>query len=573
MEIIVILSTALQFGAGFLSFRLIADSEKSTGWILLSVAILAMAFRRTHTLMEIYKSGNVPTLPYEVLGLVISVMLFVGVYLIAPLLRDMRTAADRLAESEERYRTVADFTYACEFWQGPDGLFIYVSPACERITGYSVQEFLDDPKLYDSLIHPEFREQVQRNGSTMAKLLNPSTFDAKIINKKGEEHWIAHNSMPVYSKQGNYLGTRASVRIIDHRKILEAELKASRALYENLVQASPCLVLRLTQEGVITFANRYALEKIGRSHDEIVGSNINGIFLGEEEGDSAAAAKLIRDSLVSGDRVDFEYEHLREDGSRFWGEWVNSAVRDETGMIGEFVCVGIDVTRRKALDKLKDDVSRIIRHDLKSPLSGIIGIPGILQKDDNITPRQAELLQAIEGAGTMMLDLINRSLDLYKLETGTYTFNFTDFDLVALVMDVVQHVRIGKDKEIPLTVTLDGKEVNEGDTAIISGERPLIFSMLGNLIRNAVEARKDKPVQVDLEMGALCTIRIQNAGLVPESIRDSFFEKYITAGKFGGTGLGTYSARLIAEKHGGSISMTTFNETGTTLTVCLPLKH
>ena len=65
-------------------------------------------------------------------------------------------------------------------------------------------------------------------------------------------------------------------------------------------------------------------------------------------------------------------------------------------------------------------------------------------------------------------------------------------------------------------------------------------------------------------------IVLTNQGAVPESIRERFFEKYVTAGKPKGTGLGAYSARRIALAHGGDIAMTTDDATGTVVTVCLP---
>jgi signal transduction histidine kinase len=65
-------------------------------------------------------------------------------------------------------------------------------------------------------------------------------------------------------------------------------------------------------------------------------------------------------------------------------------------------------------------------------------------------------------------------------------------------------------------------------------------------------------------------VAISNAGAVPARIRDCFFEKYATAGKKDGTGLGTYGARLIAETHGAKIAMTTSEEAGTTVTVSFP---
>lgn len=119
-----------------------------------------MAFRRTHTLYEIYQSGNAPDLSYELLGLGISILIFAGIYLIAPLLRDMRDASHKLAKSEERYKTIAQFTYDWEYWLFPDGKYQYVSPACERITGYTQSDFLNDPGLFNRLIHPDDRDDV-----------------------------------------------------------------------------------------------------------------------------------------------------------------------------------------------------------------------------------------------------------------------------------------------------------------------------------------------------------------------------------------------------------------------------
>lgn len=67
-----------------------------------------------------------------------------------------------------------------------------------------------------------------------------------------------------------------------------------------------------------------------------------------------------------------------------------------------------------------------------------------------------------------------------------------------------------------------------------------------------------------------CSVSIHNKGAVPEEIRDTFFDKYATAGKSGGTGLGTYSARLNAETLGGKISLDTSEENGTTITISFP---
>jgi len=97
--------------------------------------------------------------------------------------------------------------------------------------------------------------------------------------------------------------------------------------------------------------------------------------------------------------------------------------------------------------------------------------------------------------------------------------------------------------------------------------------MFTNILKNALEASPDKKTvtitciftEKDLH------IIVHNHGIVPESIRHNFFEKYITYGKSSGTGLGTYSAKLIAEAHGGQISFSTSEKDGTTVIISLPI--
>lgn len=95
--------------------------------------------------------------------------------------------------------------------------------------------------------------------------------------------------------------------------------------------------------------------------------------------------------------------------------------------------------------------------------------------------------------------------------------------------------------------------------------------MLGNLARNAVEASPPgSTASISLRDGGAAIIAIHNEGAIPANIRERFFEKFATAGKKGGTGLGAYSARLIATTLGGTIAHTSSERDGTTITVTLP---
>jgi signal transduction histidine kinase len=92
-------------------------------------------------------------------------------------------------------------------------------------------------------------------------------------------------------------------------------------------------------------------------------------------------------------------------------------------------------------------------------------------------------------------------------------------------------------------------------------------------MKNALEATpRAVPVEVSLaRRGARLDLSVRNHGEVPEAIRGRFFQKHVTAGKSRGTGLGAYSARLIAEAHGGSVELDASEPGWTTVRLRLPL--
>ncbi len=108
----------------------------------------------------------------------------------------------------------------------------------------------------------------------------------------------------------------------------------------------------------------------------------------------------------------------------------------------------------------------------------------------------------------------------------------------------------------------------------VMGEKMLCYPLFYNLILNAIEAApNNSQIQILLTRESLkAIIRITNLGAVPDAIRDCFFEKYVTAGKGRGTGLGTYSAWLAAKTQGGEICLDTTQPDKTTIFVVLPAR-
>lgn len=213
--------------------------------------------------------------------------------------------------------------------------------------------------------------------------------------------------------------------------------------------------------------------------------------------------------------------------------------------------------------RLRDEVERMMRHDLKNPLAAIVGMAAQLLDEGGMAPDQLNQVRAIEAAAHDTLDMLQLSNALYRIESGTPDFAVQQVDLPALLLRVTRECRaLAAARAAAITASV----APEAPHAL--GNPLLLYSMVHNLVKNAVEAVADgQAVRIALDSAGV--IRIHNPGAVPDAVRARFFDKYATHGKRDGSGIGTYSARLIARAHGGDIALETSEENGTTLTITL----
>jgi signal transduction histidine kinase len=148
-----------------------------------------------------------------------------------------------------------------------------------------------------------------------------------------------------------------------------------------------------------------------------------------------------------------------------------------------------DITARKKAEQLREDVERVMRHDLKSPPNAILGLPQVMAGDANLTPEQQENLEVISGSGYRMLNLINLSLDLYKMETGSYALKPEQVDLTGLMKNLVHELEFkARRKDIEVEVYINGESLAQAGPLLMRGEELLSYSMFSNVLNNAVEA-------------------------------------------------------------------------------------
>lgn len=212
-----------------------------------------------------------------------------------------------------------------------------------------------------------------------------------------------------------------------------------------------------------------------------------------------------------------------------------------------------------------EEVERIARHDLKTPLVSISAAPGLLRAGRILSAHEEEILGMIESAANRALSMVNLSLDMFRMESGSYVFRPGNVDLKAIASSIVLGLSAqAMSKFVSLQIICAEEHV------YVEADDSLCYSIIGNLTKNAIEAApEDSTVSLTLTDGDYVQLAIHNRGCVPLALRANFFAKYSTAGKSGGMGLGTYSSHLLATVQGGSLEMQTSETTGTTLSLRL----
>jgi len=210
-----------------------------------------------------------------------------GISVMALDITERKRSEQELRKAELRYRTVADFTYDWEYWQRPDGKLEYVSPSCERITGYAAEEFVRNPGLLDDLVVADDREAWLQHRRDGERENNAAEVRFRIRRRDGETCWIEHNCRSVTDDTGRFLGYRVSNRDVTRRVQAEMDVDALRGELSRMLRATttghltgaiaheinqPLAAIMNNAQAALRFLSRDEpdLEEVGAALKEIV---------------------------------------------------------------------------------------------------------------------------------------------------------------------------------------------------------------------------------------------------------------------------------------------------------------
>jgi PAS domain S-box-containing protein len=206
------------------------------------------------------------------LAALFALMTFLAAWLIHRMWKRQVNSVEALVRQEAKFRTVADFTFDWEYWQGPQGEILYMTPSCERVTGYTQAEFVADPGLLLRVIHPEDLHVMQRHLHEIAHQAadqSGTQLEFRILCRNGEIRWIGHNCRAIFDRNGESRGRRVGNRDITEHKRAEAELITANQAAESANLAKSRFLAAASHD------LRQPLQAISMFHEALARTGLN----------------------------------------------------------------------------------------------------------------------------------------------------------------------------------------------------------------------------------------------------------------------------------------------------------
>lgn len=318
--------------------------------------------------------------------------------------------------------------------------------------------------------------------------------------------------------------------------------------------------------------------------------------------DREMALRKVEEAKVFPGIYEVDYRITRaNDGILVWIKSTGLYHYDKFGIAHTFTGITIDISEQKRVDaelieaKRKAESDKKIAdhavmakqqflsnmsHEIRTPMNAIIGFTKVLMKTD-LSHKQKEYLQAIKSSGSTLIVLIDDILDLAKVDAGKMIFINAPFKISESITTIL-HLFETKIQESNLELV---KEYDSRIPEIVLGDSVRLHQILINLLGNAIKftAKGTITVSADLvnedEENVTIEIKVSDTGIgIPQNKIATVFENFeqahtITSCLYGGTGLGLAIVKQLVEKQGGTISVKSKVDEGSTFSFTLSFQR
>ena len=213
-----------------------------------------------------------------------------------------------------KYKTIADYSYDWETWEDQNEILQYVSPSCKRISGYEAKEFLDNPKLFESIILEEDIEIWKSHRHEISNRHKTFENQFRIHHKEGYIVWIEDVCKAIFDGDGNYLGYRANNRDVTlYKNSIETIIK-NEAQFDRIIHSLPFSLSIITLDGTVLYINPKGLDYFEAKEEDVIGKRTAVIHWVDPKRRLTWLEKIESEGIVT----DFELHLRTSTGKELW---------------------------------------------------------------------------------------------------------------------------------------------------------------------------------------------------------------------------------------------------------------
>ncbi len=485
---------------------------------------------------------------------------------------ERKLAEQLLHEAEARYRSLIETIPAATYIDTVDAISqaIYMSPQVKQIYGYTPEEWRSQPQLWEEGLHPDDRADVVSKVERHNREGIPYEAEYRFRHRDGRWVWVHDEAVMIPLEEGGRV-SQGVIYDITPQKTQEEQLRDAEERYRAIVEHVPS-VIYLDKVGPpmeSLYVSPMIEQMMGVTNEEWMADDDLWIELAHPE-DRQAVMDGYFDAAEAHEPWSAEYRIVTRDGRTIWVHDETTFLHDEDGNPKFIQGVISDVTDRKLaeqalreseqrereaaerlrmLDEMKNTFLAAVSHELRSPLTSILGLSLTLERAPGMGAEDREDLMRRLAANARKLDrLLKDLLDIDRLSRGIVAPQYRTVDLAALAHRTIESLEPLADRAVvadlePLMITADPAKVER---------------ILENLLMNAVRhTTADRTIWLRIDPedgGALISVEDEGTG-VPHELKKAIFEPFrqgpIMSPHAPGTGIGLSLVARFAELHGG----------------------
>lgn len=501
---------------------------------------------------------------------------------------------NELKKSEELYhKMVSDVDDYMIILLDKNGMIENWNKGAEKIKGYKAHEIIG--KHFSIFYTKEDREKsIPEQVIETAFKNGKAEFEGWRVKKDGTLFWGNIVITPLFNDSGQLIGYSKISRDLTERKIaadnlsnytqqledINQELKETNVSLQNarqqladdrtrlLINAIPVIVAIASRNGMLEYTNPVISNFTGSTQEELMGHGwLN--FIHPE--DIRQFKQTFEDLYFNMTNYQVDFRLKREDGNYIWHHAIlKPYLSEETGKSAWIITIN-NIHDQKLIAQKKDEFLGIASHELKTPLTSIKAYIELLKEnlEQNKTDDLYFLTNKANHNINRLTDLIAELLDLTRIQHGKLILQFSEFDMLTTVEEVIEMLQPSARHQLQLSCT--GK-------CILIADRHRLQQVVINLISNAIKysPAADKIIINLSNTGNEILFSVQDFGIgIPKNDQEEIFTRFYRVEahttQFQGLGIGLFISAEIIRRHHGTIWVESTDGNGSTFYFKIPI--